>query len=85
MAQIRKAVPVAELKAVEDMSNEKGWKAQRKLAREQLLQTCGLDARQYTIASDSCCCTLREGSRSLAGDRTESLVATVHSLADRHG
>lgn len=85
MEQIHKAVPVVESRAVVGTHNEKGWMAQRKLARELLPRTCGMDARLCMIASDSYCCTLREGSRSLADYRTEKRVAIEHSLADRHG
>jgi hypothetical protein len=58
---------------------------QPKLAREQLQQTCVTDALQYMIASGSCCCNPLEGSRSPVDCRTESLAATAHSMAVRHG
>ena len=48
-------------------------------------QTCGVDVRRRTIASDSCCCSLFGGSRSCSECRTGSLAAIAHAMADRRG
>jgi hypothetical protein len=60
---------------------------QPKLVREQLQQTCVVDARQHMIASGlcSCCCRSLGGSRSCPGFRRGSPVATAHATIDRHG
>jgi hypothetical protein len=60
----------------------RGRMEQPRLAHVQLQQTCGVDARQHTIASGSCCCTPRGDSRSFPGFRTERIGATAHSQAD---
>jgi hypothetical protein len=66
------------------MRSARGQKAQPRLVHVQLQQTCGVDARQHTIASGSCCCKHRGDSRSFPGFRTESSGAIAHSLTDVH-
>lgn len=68
-----------------DMNNGTSWQEQPKPAHEQWQQTCVMNARRDTIASGSCCCSPLVGSRSLVDYRTESLAATAHSMAVRHG
>jgi hypothetical protein len=83
-AQIRTGVQAASLKIVEDTHSARARRGQPKLVDEQSQQPCGVDARQHTIASDSCCCTLGEG-RSRPDFRTESPEEDEHAQADRNG
>ena len=79
------AGPAGALLAVVDRHSGKDLLGQQSLVHGQLQQTFAIDARQDTIASGSCCDSPREGSRSFAGYRTESLDVAEHSKAGRFG
>jgi hypothetical protein len=75
--------PAAASRAAAGMSSVTVLQEGPTQARVQWQPTCGVDVRQRTIASGSCCCNPLGGSRSCSGCCTGSLAANAHAMADR--